>query len=243
MRPNLLAALFVSGSLTAACTGSGQVNYSGSAEYSTPELVEVEPGVQVVADYDEPVFYSDNYYWRYNAGIWYRSNDYRHRDWVRVEAPAPRVARIQTPTAYVHYHGNARADVGRHDDRDHRGEWQQQQPQGPVVRDHGDHPAQWQQPQPQPQGPVVRDHGDHPAQWQPQPQPQPQPQQGWQTAQPQPQPQGPVVRDHDDRRDVKEERKDERREMKEERKEDKKDERDRRKDEKEERKEDKKRGR
>jgi hypothetical protein len=43
---------------------------------STPDLVTVSPGVQVVADYDEPVFYTDGFYWRYTDGGWYRSNNY-----------------------------------------------------------------------------------------------------------------------------------------------------------------------
>ena len=55
----------------AGCTGSGQVTYSG--EVQTPSLVEVSPGVQVTADADVPVFYSDNYYWRQDNGVWLRS--------------------------------------------------------------------------------------------------------------------------------------------------------------------------
>lgn len=235
MRSTLLASLLLSAAL-AACTGSGSVRYQ--AEYTAPELVEVEPGVQVIADYDEPVFYSDNYYWRYNAGIWYRSSDYR-RDWVRVERPAPRVARISRPEVYVHYRANVRADVRDRRDNDRRDDrtWQ---PGGAQP-----------QPQPQPSGPVIREHGDRT--WQPggaQPQaqpPQPQPQPQWQ-----PPPDKAERKDEkremkeerkDDRRDAREERKDDRRDMKEERKDDKRDRKDDRRDEKQERKDDKKRGR
>lgn len=112
MRSTLFASLLT----IAACSGSGSVRYQ--AQYSTPELVEIEPGVQVIADYDEPVFYSDNFYWRYDGGVWYRSRDYR-RDWVRVERPTARVARIARPGAYVHYRADVRAEV-RDDRRDHR---------------------------------------------------------------------------------------------------------------------------
>ena len=38
-----------------------------------PDLVYAAPGVQVIADYDEPVFFSDGLYWRYSGGYWYRS--------------------------------------------------------------------------------------------------------------------------------------------------------------------------
>ena len=222
MRSTLLASLLVA----AACTGSGTVRYN--AEVTTPELVEVEPGVQVIADYDEPVFYSDNYYWRYNAGIWYRSNDYR-RDWVRVERPSERVSRISRPEVYVHYRANVRADVRDHRDRDNN-----------RRDDRYVQPA----PQPQPSGPVVREHGDRT--YQP---PPPQPQ--WQPPQQQPQPMPPQTGNGaprpDERRETREERKDERRDMRDERKDERKDERrddkERRKDEKEERKDDRKRGR
>ena len=56
----------------------------------------LRPGVQVVADYDEPVFYSDNFYWRYDSGNWYRS-PYYNRAWVSVSAPPVAVRQIQRP--------------------------------------------------------------------------------------------------------------------------------------------------
>jgi hypothetical protein len=38
-----------------------------------PELVYAAPGVQVIADYDEPIFFVDSFYWRFYGGGWYRS--------------------------------------------------------------------------------------------------------------------------------------------------------------------------
>jgi len=110
----------------AACTGSGEVRYSAQAEVTTPELVEVEPGVQVVADYDEPVFYNDGFYWRYYGGVWYRSPQY-NRAWVRVETVPVAVRRIERPERFVHYRAQGRVEA-----RDHR---EGPQP-GPDVRDH-----------------------------------------------------------------------------------------------------------
>jgi hypothetical protein len=104
-----------------ACTGSAQIH--SEADYTAPQMVEVEPGVQVVADYDQPVFYNENAYWRYDGGVWYRSQ-YHDRGWARVEAPPVAVRHIQRPEAYVHYHGHAEV-------RDQRAE-------APVVRDHRD---------------------------------------------------------------------------------------------------------
>jgi hypothetical protein len=69
---------------------------------STPDLVTVSPGVQVVADYDEPVFYTDGYYWRFYNGGWYRSNNYA-TGWFFVDRPPVAVLRIDRPYAYAHY--------------------------------------------------------------------------------------------------------------------------------------------
>lgn len=95
----------------AGCAGTGEVRYTATADVSTPALVEVQPGVQVVRDYDEPVFYSEGVYWRYNGGVWYRSPTY-NRGWIRVEAPPVAIRRVDRPERYVHYRGDAevRAD-------------------------------------------------------------------------------------------------------------------------------------
>lgn len=99
MRSTLLACLF--SIAVGGCYADAQ--YSAGAEYSTsPDLVEAEPGVQVIADYDYPVFYSDGFYWRFEGGAWYRSHDYRG-GWGYVAAPPVAVTHIHSPQAYVHY--------------------------------------------------------------------------------------------------------------------------------------------
>jgi hypothetical protein len=72
-----------------------------SGEAYGPDLVTVSPGVQVIADYDEPIFYSDGLYWRYYGGVWYRSNVY-NGGWVYAQPPAA-VLRIDRPYGYAHY--------------------------------------------------------------------------------------------------------------------------------------------
>ncbi len=120
-----LAALLFAGS---GCVVRGQVRTS--AYVSTPELVMVQPGVYVMADYDQPVFYTDGYYWLYRDGFWFRSGVYSG-GWVRVRNVPVAVHRIHRPHAYVHYHarGNARVyraparrgePVRRVETRDHR---------------------------------------------------------------------------------------------------------------------------
>ena len=72
-----------------------------AADAYGPDLVTVSPGVQVIADYDEPIFYSDGFYWRYYGGVWYRSSYYTG-GWVYARPPVA-VLRIDWPHAYVHY--------------------------------------------------------------------------------------------------------------------------------------------
>ncbi|HEY5950499.1 MAG TPA: hypothetical protein VIV40_33640, partial [Kofleriaceae bacterium] len=62
----------------------------------------VTDGVYVIADYDEPIFYADGFYWYNNNGYWYRSASYTG-GWAYVSSPSYRVARIGNPYAYVHY--------------------------------------------------------------------------------------------------------------------------------------------
>ena len=91
-------------------TTSGTVEYSGGVAVDTPDLVYVSPGVSVIADYDEPIFYSDGYYWRQNSGVWYRSGYYTG-GWVSASAPYA-VVSIGNPYGYVHYRPNGYAARG-----------------------------------------------------------------------------------------------------------------------------------
>jgi len=76
-----------------------------------PDLVYAAPGVQVIADYDEPVFFSDGLYWRFSGGYWYRS-PYYNRGWVAARPPAA-VLSINRPQGYVHYRPAGWAPRGR----------------------------------------------------------------------------------------------------------------------------------
>jgi hypothetical protein len=118
----LRSVLFVA--LVGGCAGTGQFTYT--AEATTPNLVVISPGVQVIADLDEPIFYSGNYYWRNQGGFWYRSTSHT-RGWARVEVAPVEIRTIDRPSAYIHYHGEARAQVSRE---------RQAPPPAAVVRDH-----------------------------------------------------------------------------------------------------------
>jgi hypothetical protein len=84
--------------LLAAVLGGG---CAATVTASTPDLVYAAPGVQVIADYDQPIFYSDGFYWWWSGGIWYRSSYYTG-GWVAARPPVA-VMRIERPYAYVRY--------------------------------------------------------------------------------------------------------------------------------------------
>ncbi|MBA2542592.1 MAG: hypothetical protein H0V17_23315 [Deltaproteobacteria bacterium] len=75
----ILTILFA-GVLGTGCYATTSGGYGGTVTATTiaPDLVYVSPGVQVIADYDEPVFYADGYYWRETGGTWYRSSNHTH---------------------------------------------------------------------------------------------------------------------------------------------------------------------
>ena len=124
---------------TASCVVSGRAFVTAE-----PQLVAVSPGVWVVGDYHEPVFFHSNMYWRYHSGVWYRSSAHNH-GWVLVHNQhVPRaVIHIDRPRSYVHY----RARPGVQVRRGPRGPVRSYQPQGrgraaprraapPQTRDH-----------------------------------------------------------------------------------------------------------
>jgi hypothetical protein len=99
-----LASLLLAAALAACGSGSGYYT-TGSVSVSatsTPDMAYLGNGVYVIANYDEPIFYSDGFYW-YNAnGYWYRSRNYTS-GWVSVSRPTYSVSLIRNPYAYRHY--------------------------------------------------------------------------------------------------------------------------------------------
>jgi hypothetical protein len=161
MRRMILGVLVISAALAGGCAGTGAVYYadgSGTLTATTvaPDLVAVGPGVQVVADYDYPVFYADNYYWRYDNGVWFRSGWYTG-GWVYATPPRA-VLHIDRPYAYRHYRPAgyvARRSYVR-DHRDTRPVYRESRPvdreSRPVVSDHRQYRSA------PGAAPVVRDH-------------------------------------------------------------------------------------
>lgn len=77
-----------------------------------PPMVVVQPGIQVVEDNDDEVFFVDNYYWVRRDGHWFRTRDHKG-GWVHVDGPGvpPGLART-TPGHYRRYKGKKDKDHG-----------------------------------------------------------------------------------------------------------------------------------
>ena len=123
MRRLILLLLLAAASL-AGCAGT-EVGYRGTISTGyNPDLVYAAPGVQVIADYNEPIFYADNFYWRYYNDRWFRSPRY-DRGWSYATPPRV-IARIDNPYRYRYYRPQGYVVRG---ERTYRG--------APVYRDRG----------------------------------------------------------------------------------------------------------
>jgi hypothetical protein len=99
MRTNLLAAAFAALlSLPALAQVEVKISFPWLAP---PPLVVVEPGIQVVPDYPEEVFFVDSWYWVRRDGRWFRARDYR-AGWSYYAAPPSALVRIP-PGRYKHW--------------------------------------------------------------------------------------------------------------------------------------------
>jgi hypothetical protein len=122
----LLVLLAFAGLLSVGCTtrvygrgyARGYVRYSAPVVFAqAPDLVYVEPGVYVVRNYNDAVYYSDGYYWSSRGGVWYRTAHWSD-PWVTVHVGAvPRTFVHRDHRVYAHYHGTAGAHTYRAPDR------------------------------------------------------------------------------------------------------------------------------
>jgi hypothetical protein len=105
------ACVFAAAASVAGCSGASDAEYAGEVRVSSPELIEISPGVAVIADADEPLFYSDGHYWLYQDGAWFRSDSYRG-GFARIDlAIVPeRIRSIDQPGLYVQYRRTAGRD-------------------------------------------------------------------------------------------------------------------------------------
>jgi hypothetical protein len=71
-----------------------------------PPLVVIQPGIRVVPDQDDEVFFVDDYYWVRRGPTWYRTRDHRG-GWTVVERDVPRGLVRMKPGRYHRYHGGS----------------------------------------------------------------------------------------------------------------------------------------
>jgi len=140
-----LLGLVTAATLAAGCAGGFGYSASVSNAGYGPDLVYAAPGVQVIADYDEPIFFADSFYWRYDGRTWYRSTQYTG-GWAYA-TPPPAVLRIERPREYIHYRPQGWAP--RHTPAR----------QQPVVRDHRETGPSREAPPKREQPPAPKDQG------------------------------------------------------------------------------------
>lgn len=84
------------------CYPAGGVAYTRAGFAVTPDLVPVGGGVSVIANYGEPIFFANNFYWWPTSRGWYRSRRYTG-GWQFDPRPPVAVARIQSPYRYRNF--------------------------------------------------------------------------------------------------------------------------------------------
>jgi hypothetical protein len=97
LRTMLLPVLFTTG-----CYVGEPVQQYPGEEDGGADLVEVSPGVEVIADYDEPIFFADDFYWVNRGGYWWSSRWYGG-GWGRADHVPDHIRGISHPETFRHY--------------------------------------------------------------------------------------------------------------------------------------------
>jgi len=125
MKRALVLSIAAAGYAIAAPRGSAQevrVELPQIRFEEPPPLVVVEPGIQVVPDQPEEVFYVDGWYWTRRGDRWFRTHDYRGQ-WVVAEPRIipERLHRIPEGH-YRHWRAERRRDERREERHEERRE-------------------------------------------------------------------------------------------------------------------------
>jgi hypothetical protein len=74
--------------------------------------VYISPEVQVIENFDYPVFFYGGLYYRNEGGVWY-SSSWHDRGWGVTYSAPNYITRIDRPMGYAHYHADVNARVGQ----------------------------------------------------------------------------------------------------------------------------------
>jgi hypothetical protein len=109
---------------------------------AAPPLVVVQPGVQVVENYQEEVFFTNGWYWVRRDDHWWRARTPR-ATFVHVEPRRVPVAIYRLPPGHYKHWRKAEAKAERRDWKQHekaeRREWKDERKQEKHERRHGQH--------------------------------------------------------------------------------------------------------
>ncbi len=120
MKTTLIALLLVAPSLALA-QGTVSADFRIDLPVILPPLVVVAPGVQVVPEVEEEVFFADRYYWVRRDGGWYRSRTHR-KGWVLAPVRSVPVRLVGIPHGkYRRWSppGHAKKEVREHGSHGH----------------------------------------------------------------------------------------------------------------------------
>ena len=81
---------------------------------TAPALVEVSPGIQVVPEYEQEVFFVDGWYWHRAGRAWYRTRDHRGGWVVAHGREVPRGLLRIPPGRYRHYRATGGPNFHEH---------------------------------------------------------------------------------------------------------------------------------
>jgi hypothetical protein len=118
-RSGAVTLAFLALAIPATTLAQAQVEIQLNLPGVLPPLVEIRPGVRVVRDLDEEVFYARNYYWVRRDGHWFRARDHRRR-WAYVEPRRAPPELVQSPPGhYRRWRGNEAERQGRGGEMEH----------------------------------------------------------------------------------------------------------------------------
>jgi hypothetical protein len=129
MRHLLAAALAASLLLPAPASAQVTVSLRLDLPVVLPALVVIEPGVQVVPQVNEEIFFVDGFYWVRRDTRWYRSHDHRS-GWIVVDSPGVPARLVKYPPGHYRKWDPSKEKADKHDGKHDSGQGKKNKGQG-----------------------------------------------------------------------------------------------------------------